>query len=64
SVAQARDGKNVFRVEGVLATRNPTLRPGMDGVAKVHVGERKLVWIWTHSLFDWLRLNIWSWLGW
>jgi len=48
----------------VLTGRNPTLRPGMDGVAKVHVGERKLVWIWTHSLFDWLRLNIWSWLGW
>jgi multidrug resistance efflux pump len=64
SVAQARDGKNLFRVEGVLTGRNPTLRPGMDGVAKVYVGERKLVWIWTHSLFDWLRLNIWTWLGW
>ncbi|MFN4236849.1 MAG: efflux RND transporter periplasmic adaptor subunit [Vogesella sp.] len=64
SVAQARDGKNVFRVEGVLTAGNKTLRPGMDGVAKVHVGERKLVWIWTHGLLDWLRLNIWSWLGW
>lgn len=63
SVAQARDGKNVFRVEGVLVSRNSKLRPGMEGIAKVHVGERKLIWIWTHSMFDWLRLNVWSWLG-
>lgn len=64
SVAQARDGKNLFRVEAALLRQDATLRPGMEGVGKVYVGERKLVWIWTHRLFDWLRLNIWTWLGW
>ena len=64
SVAQVRDGKNLFRVEAALQRQDATLRPGMEGVAKVYVGERKLVWIWTHRLFDWLRLNIWTWLGW
>jgi hypothetical protein len=31
----------------------------MEGIAKIEAGERSLLWIWTHSLFDWLRL--WSW---
>ena len=64
SVAQARDGKNLFRVEAALQRQDASLRPGMEGVAKVYVGERKLVWIWTHRLLDWLRLNSWTWLGW
>ena len=36
--------------------------PGMQGVAKIHIDERKLVWIWTRSTTDWLRLWLWSWL--
>jgi hypothetical protein len=35
------------------------LRPGMEGVAKIDIGRRRLIWIWTHSLFDWLR--VWTW---
>jgi hypothetical protein len=31
----------------------------MEGVAKVDVGSRKLIWIWTHSLVDWVRN--WAW---
>ena len=38
------------------------LRPGMEGVGKVSVGERKLIWIFTHSLFDWFRLWSWKWM--
>jgi hypothetical protein len=34
----------------------------MEGVGKVSIEERKLVWIWTHGFVDWLRLWIWSWL--
>jgi hypothetical protein len=26
------------------------------------VGERSYAWIWTHRLFDWLRLQAWTWL--
>ena len=34
----------------------------MEGLGKVAIGERKLIWIWGHTLFDWLRLSIWKWL--
>ena len=61
-MATAEDGRNFFRVEARLEGPTPALRPGMEGVAKIEVGERRLIWIWTHSLVDWLRLWIWNWL--
>lgn len=51
-----------FRVEAELVDALPGLRPGMQGVAKVSVGERRRWWIWTHALSDWLRLQLWRWL--
>ena len=62
-VASAEDGRNFFRVEALLDTAAPAdrLRPGMEGVGKVEVGERRLIWIWTHSLVDWLRMALWRW---
>lgn len=59
-VAEARDGRNYFRVEAKLDQTPRFLRPGMKGIGKIHVGERKLVWIWTHTLVDWIRLTWWS----
>jgi hypothetical protein len=32
----------------------------MEGVGKIEVEQRKLVWIWTHTLTDWIRLWLWS----
>jgi len=61
-VATAEDGKNFFRVEAQMEGGVARLRPGMEGIGKVEVGSRKLIWIWTHSLVDWLRLSLWSWL--
>ena len=61
-VATAEDGRNFFRVDARLEQLTPALRPGMEGVAKIEVGKRRLIWIWTHSLVDWLRLWIWTWL--
>jgi hypothetical protein len=34
----------------------------MEGVAKVSVDRRRYAWIWTHDLFDWLRLKLWAWV--
>lgn len=62
SVAQAEEGKNLFRVEAALDPGEVTLRPGMEGVGKITVGERSYAWIWTHRLLDWLRLQAWTWL--
>jgi RND family efflux transporter MFP subunit len=68
-VSTPKDGRNVFRVEADLAVQPASgakadlrLRPGMEGVAKIEVAERRLAWIWTRRLVDWLRLKAWAWL--
>ena len=62
-VNTAKEGRNFFRVEAALeGSPAPRLRPGMEGVGKVYVDERKLVWIWTHGFTDWVRLWLWSWM--
>jgi multidrug resistance efflux pump len=62
-VNTAREGRNFYRVEAVLEGEGRArLRPGMEGVGKIHIEERKLVWIWTYGLTDWVRLWIWSYL--
>jgi len=61
-VNQAQEGRNVFRVEARLEGDAGRIRPGMTGVGKIHVEERLLVWIWTRTFTDWLRLKLWSWL--
>jgi RND family efflux transporter MFP subunit len=60
AVNSTRDGRNRFRVEATLDDPPGRLRPGMEGVGKVEIDERKLVWIWTHSLVDRARLWLWS----
>jgi len=61
-ISTAEEGRNYFRVESALAQPGDSLRPGMEGIAKIEAGERRLLWIWTHGLFDWLRLRAWPWL--
>ena len=62
-VSVQRDGRNLFSVEAVIDDPVPAgLRPGMEGIGKVGVGQHSLLWIWTHSFFDWLRLAMWNWL--
>lgn len=61
-VAAQIDGRNVFRVEARVDGKPPRLRPGMEGIGKVVVGQRSLLWIWTHGFFDWLRLALWNWM--
>ena len=62
SIAQAEEGKNLFRVEAKLDRSDLKLRPGMEGVGKISIGDRSYAWIWTHRLFDWLRVQAWTWL--
>lgn len=59
-ISTVRDGRNYFRVEAELTEPISALRPGMEGIAKIDVGRRRLLWIWTHEFFDWLRLRLWS----
>ena len=60
-VSAVEEGRNLFRVEARVTGGIAKLRPGMEGVGKIHVGERKLGWIWTHKIVHWVRMWIWSW---
>jgi hypothetical protein len=60
AVNAVKDGRNRFRVEARLDAPPGRLRPGMEGVGKIDVDERKLVWIWSHSLVDRIRLWFWA----
>jgi RND family efflux transporter MFP subunit len=62
-ISTPQEGRNFFRVEARLDAASVRLRPGMEGVGKVEVGNRKLIWIWTHPLLEWLELGAWRWLG-
>ena len=58
-VTIAEEGQNYFRIEAVMDMQSDLLHPGMEGIAKIEVGRRKLIWIWSRRLVDWLR--IWTW---
>jgi biotin carboxyl carrier protein len=61
-IAEVKSGRNVFRVEGLLTQSSERLRPGMEGIGKIEISRRSQLWIWTHSLIDWLRIWGWQWL--
>ena len=60
-VSVAESGTNYFQVEAALSESPDFLRPGMQGVGKIEVGERRMLWVWTHKMVDWIRLKLWSW---
>ena len=61
-VSTAEEGANRFRVEARLEPGDlAKLRPGMEGVGKIYVDQRKLAWIWTHKIWHWLRMFFWTW---
>jgi biotin carboxyl carrier protein len=62
SVSTPLEGHNYFRVEAQLEAPRIGVRPGMEGVGKIIVDHRKLAWIWTRSLIDWMRITFWTWM--
>lgn len=58
-VSLAKEGRNYFRVEAKMEKSSDRLRPGMEGVGKIKIDRRKLIWVWTHEGIDWLRLKLW-----
>lgn len=60
-MATTRDGRNFFELEGKFAEVPASLRPGLQGVAKIAAGDRALGWIGTHRLVEWARMTLWSW---
>jgi len=61
-VTRAAAGRNFFNVEAQLVDPQGRLRPGMEGVAKIFIDQRRYAWIWTRELVNWLRLWFWRWM--
>ncbi len=59
-VSRVQDGLNSFEVHAALRDLDARVRPGMEGVAKIEVGDRNLAWIWGHGLLHWLRIKLWA----
>jgi multidrug resistance efflux pump len=60
AAAETKDTGGVFPVrESIDGAAREWWRPGMSGVAKINVGQRRLVWILTHRTIDYLRLLLW-----
>ena len=54
-----REG-NIFVVKALIDDQPLAWwRPGMSGVAKIDVGKRKIIWILTHRLTDFIRMYFW-----
>ena len=58
----AEGGRNLFRVEATLDTHSGSLRPGMEGVGKISIDERRLIDIWLRDLLEWMKLWLWTWI--
>ncbi len=58
-MAEVVNQRNVFKVRVRLLETYPWMRPGMEGVAKVSVGKRLYVWIWTRKITNWIRMKLW-----
>jgi hypothetical protein len=68
-MAEVVSNRNVFKVRVQLLSEDPSfedplaehpwMRPGMEGVAKISIGKRRYVWIWTRRIVNWLRMKIW-----
>lgn len=54
------DGIIVYLTEAeLLAEDNHGLKPGMEGVAKVSVGQKALGWQLIRRFYDWARMQLW-----
>ncbi|MCK4292733.1 MAG: HlyD family efflux transporter periplasmic adaptor subunit [Planctomycetes bacterium] len=58
-MAETIKQRNVFKVRVRLLETFPWMRPGMEGVAKVSVGKRRYIWIWTRKVTNWIRMKLW-----
>ena len=55
------DNQIVYLAEADLpAAALALLRPGMEGIARVDVGDYSLGWVLTHHFIDWFQVAIWK----
>lgn len=61
-VAVVKNGRNVFEVEGKITQQSKlSIKPGLEGIAKIQAGQQSTIWIISHRLIDWFKLSLWRW---
>ena len=58
-MTEVRELKNVCVAEADLSSVPSWMRPGMEGMAKIRVGRRRVWWISLHRTIDYLRMAFW-----
>lgn len=53
------DGKNVFIAEASVASNPSWMRTGMEGVAQIDAGKRRVWWVALHRIIDYVNLKLW-----
>lgn len=51
--------RNIFVAEADVESDVVSLRPGMEGIARVRVGRRPIRWVTFHRILDYLYLHLW-----
>ena len=58
---EAMEQDNFFRVYAVFdEPQGKWMTPGMKGEAKIEIEKRRLGWIWTHRLVDFVKMKLWQ----
>ncbi len=58
-MAEVVNNRNVFKVRARLLETHSWMRPGMEGIAKISIGKRRYIWIWTRKAVNWVRMKLW-----
>jgi Barrel-sandwich domain of CusB or HlyD membrane-fusion/GAF domain len=62
-VATTLDGRNIFEVDGRIVGSTDAMRPGLRGVARIHIADSTLGWVWWHRAGQWVQRTWWRVLG-
>ncbi|MCK4625166.1 MAG: efflux RND transporter periplasmic adaptor subunit [Phycisphaerae bacterium] len=58
-VAEVVNQQNIFRVRVRLLETKPWMRPGMEGIAKIDIDQRRYAWLWSRKIINWARMKLW-----
>jgi len=58
-VGEPKEGENLFSVYADVKDPPAWMHPGLAGEGRVRIEQRRLVWVWTHRLVDFIRLKVW-----
>lgn len=58
-MGQPDEGTNIFELRGELNNPPGWLRPGMEGIAYIDTGDKRIIWILSRRIIDTARLWLW-----